>query len=127
MIRVAIADDHTELRLALRLLLSRTNKVELICEAADGRQAVECVQRHRPDVLVMDVNMPELNGYQAARQIAGLAVATRIILISIHDGQSYADHAAAAGAHGFVPKGELVHSLIAAIEAVHRGQTFFPA
>lgn len=125
MIRVAIADDHAELRLALSLLLSRSKAIELVCEASNGREAVECVKSHKPDVLVMDVTMPELNGFEAAKQIARLPVNTRVILISIHREPEYAEQAAAVGAQGFVSKDKLINSLIAAIEAVYRGEHYF--
>ncbi|HEX6385177.1 MAG TPA: response regulator transcription factor [Anaerolineae bacterium] len=125
MIRVAIADDHAELRLALSLLLSRSKDIALVCEASNGREAVECVKSHKPDVLVMDVTMPELNGFEAAKQIARLPVNTRVILISIHREPEYAEQAAAVGAQGFVSKDKLINSLIAAIEAVYRGEHYF--
>jgi DNA-binding NarL/FixJ family response regulator len=125
MIRVAIADDHPELQLALRLLLNSSSNMDLVCEASNGLEAVACVERHRPDVLVMDVTMPELNGFAAAKQIADLSVTTRIILISAHKSRSVSKRAAAMGIHGFVPKGELVKSLLTAIETVHEGKQYF--
>jgi len=125
MIRVAIADDHPELRLALRLLLARAKNIEVVCEASNGPEAVTCVRSQQPDVLVMDVDMPELNGFAAAEQITTLPTTTQIILISLHRGEAYRQKAATIGARGFVPKDKLVSSLLTAIEAVHRGQTYF--
>lgn len=121
MIRVAIADDHAELRLALRLFLGRSKDIEVVCEASNGREAVECVRRYRPDVLVMDVEMPELNGFAAAEGIGGMAAGTRIILISIHEGSAFVEKARAVGARGYITKGKLVASLTAAVETVYRG------
>lgn len=126
MIRVAIADDHPEIRVALRLLLSRSKHIELVCEARDGWEAVECVQHHQPDVLVMAIGMQGLNGFEAARQIADLPIATRVILISIFEDEARSKKAAAVGAQGFVPKDQLPGSLLLAIEAVHRGELYFP-
>ena len=116
MIRVAIADDHAELRLALRLFLGRAKNIEVVCEASNGREAVECVRMYRPDVLVMDVGMPELNGFAAAEEIGAMAAGTRIILMSIHEDPAFAEKAKAVGAQSFITKGKLVASLMAAIE-----------
>ena len=125
MIRVAIADDHREFRLALRLLLRTFKEIELVCEASSGRGAVECVQHHRPDVLVMDVSMPEVDGFTATRQIVGLSAATRVILMTAYQDKLILKQAVAAGAHGFLPKDKLLESLLLAIKTVHEGQPFF--
>lgn len=125
MIRVAIADDHPDIRVALRLLLSQSEDVELVCEARNGLEAVECVKRHEPDVLVMAVGMPMLDGFAAAEQIADLPAATRVILISVDEDEVFAERAAAIGARGFVAKDELARSLLVAIESVHRGEAYF--
>lgn len=125
MIRVAIADDHPDIRLALRLLLSQAENVELVCEARSGREAVECVKDHQPDVLMMAVGMPGLDGFAAAQQIADLPVATRVILISVDEDKAVAEQAAAVGARGFVAKDKLAGSLLAAIETVYRGEPYF--
>src|SRR5688572_7670207 len=127
MIRVAIADDHPEMRLALRLLLKLFTDVELVCETSNGQEAVDCVRRLQPDVLVMDIHMPVLDGLAATKQIVDLTVPTRVILISSLIGRLVARKAAAAGAQGFVPKDDLGTFLLPAIEAVHRGETFFMA
>ena len=125
MIRVAIADDHTELRVALRLLLSMHKNIEIVCEAGNGREAVDCVKRLQPDVLVMDIQMPVLDGFEAAKQINDLSVPTRVILMSTNRGIFIAREAAAVGARGFVPKDNIAESLLKAIETVQRGETFF--
>ena len=126
MIRVAIADDHPDIRSALRLLLSQSENVELVCEARSGWEAVECVKSHQPDVLMMAVGMPVLDGLAAAEQIAELAVATRVILISVDEEGALAERAAAVGAQGFVAKEELAKLLLVAIESVYRGEPYFP-
>lgn len=125
MIRVAIADDHPEMRVALHLLLSLSKEIELVCEASNGQEAVECVKSLQPDVLVMDISMPVLNGFEATRQIIELAVPTRVILISLQIGSFIVMQAIAAGAQGFVPKDNVAKQLPLAIETVYRGETFF--
>jgi len=125
MIRVAIADDHPEMRMALRLLLSISKNIEIVCETSNGQEAVECVKHLQPDVLVMDIHMPTLNGLAATKQITDLSAPTRVILISTDAGNFIARQTAAAGAQGFVPKDKVALLLIPAIEAVHRGELFF--
>ena len=125
MIRVALSDDSLEMRVTLRLLLGLYDNIELICETSNGQEAVECVKRLQPDVLVMDIRMPMLNGFEATKEIIDLAVPTRVILISSDLGSFIAKQAAAVGAKGFVPKDDVATSLLLAIETVHRGETFF--
>ena len=125
MIRVAIADDHQELRLALRLLLSMFKDIEVVCEAGNGQEAVECVRQLQPDVLVMDIQMPVLDGFEAAEQIVELSVRTRVILMSTYKGIIIAREAAAVGARGFVPKDDIAEWLHIAIEKVYQGEDFF--
>jgi DNA-binding NarL/FixJ family response regulator len=125
MIRVGLADDHAEMRVTLRLLLSLSKDIELVCLTSNGQEAVDCVKRLQPDVLVMDINMPVLDGLAATQQITDLSIPTRVILISTYIGKVVVRKAAAVGAKGFVPKDEVAKSLLSAIEAVHRGETFF--
>ncbi len=125
MIRVAIADDHSEMRVTLRLLLSLSKEIEIVCVASNGQEAVDCVKRLQPDVLVMDIHMPVLDGFAATKQISDLSVATRVILISTETGNFFVMQAVAAGAQGFVPKDKVAKSLLPAIETVYRGELFF--
>ena len=125
MIRVAIADDHSEMRVTLRLLLSLSREIEIVCVASNGQEAVDCVKRLQPDVLVMDIHMPVLDGFAATKQITDLLVPTRVILISTDTGSFIARHAAVVGAQGFVTKDKVAKSLLPAIETVHRGELFF--
>lgn len=125
MIRVALADDHAEMRVVLRLLLSLSKDIELVCETSNGQEAVDCVKRLQPDVLVMDIHMPVLDGFAATKQIIDLSVSTRVILTSTDTGHFVVRQAVAVGAKGFVPKDKVVKLLLPAIETVHRGETFF--
>lgn len=127
MIRVALADDHPEMRVALRLLLSLSHEIKIVCVASNGQEAVDCVKHLQPDVLVMDIHMPVLDGLAATKKIIDLSVPTRVILISTDMGIFIVMQAAAVGAQGFVPKDNVAKSLLQAIEAVHRGETFFGA
>jgi DNA-binding NarL/FixJ family response regulator len=126
MIRVAISDDHPELRLALRLLLNISKIIEIVCETSNGEEAVDCVKRLQPDVLVMDIHMPVLNGFEATRQIVDLSLPTRVILISTDRERFIARQAAAVGAKGFLRKDDIPRLLLQAIGAVRRGELFFP-
>ncbi len=125
MIRVALADDHAEMRVALRLLLSMSKEIEIVCVTSNGQEAVDCVKRLQPDVLVMDIHMPVLDGFAATKQISDLSIPTRVILISTETGNFFVMQAIAVGAQGFVPKDKVAKSLLPAIETVHRGETFF--
>ena len=125
MIRVAIADDHPEMRVALRLLLSMDKEIEIVCVTSNGQEAVDCVKRLQPDVLVMDIHMPVLDGFAATKQITDLSVPTRVILISTDTGSFIVRQAVAVGAQGFVPKDDVAKLLLPAIETVQRGETFF--
>ena len=125
MIRVAIADDHAEMLVALRRLLSFAEDVEVVCAVGGGQEAVDCVKQLQPDILVMDVQMPDLDGLEATRQITSLGTHTRVILISIHRDSYLIRQAQEAGAKGFLPKEDLATSLRRAVRAVHQGEEIF--
>ena len=125
MIRVALADDHPLVRASLRRLLSLPIDIELVCEAENGQEAVECVKRLKPDVLVMDISMPVMNGFEATQQIVNLKFHTLVILISLDIEDSTVKKAAEIGARGFLPKDLAAAQLLPAIRAVCRGETFF--
>lgn len=125
MIRVAVADDSAEMRTALRLLLNLYKDIEVVWEAVNGQEAIDCVNRLQPDVIVMDVRLPVLDGLEATKQIRNLDVGTRVILISFDVGDYVVDKATEAGANGYVRKDKVADQLLLAIEAVHRGEEFF--
>jgi DNA-binding NarL/FixJ family response regulator len=125
LIRVAIAEDHPEMRLVLQLLLRLYPEIDVIGEAGNGQEALDCVNLILPDVLVMDVYMPVLDGWKTTEQIVRQGISTHVILISLEDGDYMIRKSAEAGAKGFVTKGDLAISLRAAILAVHQGETFF--
>src|SRR5687767_14065970 len=112
MIRIAIADDHPEMRVVLQLLLRLSKDVELVCEASNGQEALDCVQRLQPDVLVMDIHMSVLDGFAATQHITDARLRTRVILISSEIGSLIFWQAAYAGAQGFVPKDDIATALL---------------
>ena len=125
MIRVAITEDHPAMRDALRMLLSLSGEIELVSEMDNGEQAVDCAKRIQPDVLIIAVNMPGMDGFAATKQIADLPVLTRVILISLDSGSYILRQAAAVGAQGFVSKDNAAKQLLSAIRTVHQGETYF--
>jgi len=125
LIRVAVAEDHPEMRVVLRLLVKLSTDMKLVWDGNNGQEAVDAVKRLQPDVLVMDIQMPRLDGFSATLQIVELGVHTQVILISGHIGSYIAMKSAEVGAKGFVPKDDLATSLPLAIRAVYRGETFF--
>jgi DNA-binding NarL/FixJ family response regulator len=124
-IRILLADDHTVVRKGLRLLLESHPGFQVIGDAADGRAAVSLAAEHTPDVVVMDVAMPGLNGIEAARQISARQPHTAIVFLSMHSDESYVLKALKAGARAYLLKDSAEHDLIAAVIAVSEGKAFF--
>jgi DNA-binding NarL/FixJ family response regulator len=124
-IRIVLADDHTIMRKGLRLLLESQPGFKVIAEAADGRGAVEAVEQEAPNVVVMDVGMPNLNGIEAARQISARHPQTAIVFLSMHSDESYVLRALKAGARAYLLKDSAEYDLINAIRAVSEGKAFF--
>lgn len=124
-IRILLADDHTVMRKGLRLLLESQEGLTVVAEAADGRQTVEMVQKESPNVVVLDVAMPNLNGIEAARQISARFPATAIVVLSMHSDEGYVFRALKAGARAYLLKDSAEHDLIDAIRAVSEGKAFF--
>lgn len=125
MIRIVLADDHTILRSGLRAVLERHPDLQVVGEAADGRQALQCTEQLHPDVIVMDVAMPILNGIEAARQIAAKHPEIAIVVLSMHADEGYVLRALKAGARGYLLKDSAEGDLITAIHAVTEGKAFF--
>jgi DNA-binding NarL/FixJ family response regulator len=123
--RIILADDHTVVRKGLRLLLESEPEFTVIADAADGRAAVALAEQHAPDVVVMDVAMPTLNGIEAARQIRAKLPRTAVVFLSMHSDESYVLKALKAGARGYLLKDSAEHDLIQAVKAVRQGKSFF--
>jgi two-component system response regulator NreC len=126
-IRVFLVDDHTILRQGLRAMLEGREDMELVGEAADGRTAVREVLRTQPDVVVMDVAMPHLNGIEATRQIRRDCPATQVLILSMHTDEEYVIEALRAGAAGYLVKDSAASELVVALHAVRREQPYFSA
>jgi DNA-binding NarL/FixJ family response regulator len=121
-IRVVIADDEDMVRAGFRLVLAREDDIDVVAEAADGRQAVAAVERARPDVVLMDIRMPVLDGLEATRRIAQAQVDSRVLILTTFDEDAYVYGALQAGASGFMLKYAPAEDLIAAIRVVARGE-----
>jgi DNA-binding NarL/FixJ family response regulator len=124
-IRILLADDHTVMRSGLRVLLERQLDFQVIGEAADGHQAVELAEQLSPDVAVVDVAMPRLNGLDATHQITSKYPAIAVVVLSMHSDEGYLVRALKAGARGYLLKDSAEADLISAIRAVHDGKAFF--
>jgi len=124
-IRVLLADDHKLMRSGLRLLLQQQPSFQVVGEADDGLQAVAQVQSLKPDVVVMDIGMPNLNGIEAARKIKGLQPDLAIVMLSMHSDEGYVLRALRAGARGYLLKDSAEGELVRAVQAVFEGKSYF--
>lgn len=123
-IRVLLADDHELVRDGLRLLMERAGDLIVVGEAGNGREAVWLAKELRPDVSVIDIAMPELNGIEATRQILEVVPESQVLILSMHTNPEYVFRAFAGGALGYVIKASGSGELVAAVRAVHAGRRF---
>jgi|SRR5687768_2329693 two-component system, NarL family, nitrate/nitrite response regulator NarL len=126
-IRVLIVDDHAVVREGIRHVLSSDPDFEVVGEAAGGEQGVTLAESLKPDVVVLDLSMPDLPGLEAARRIRAQVPRTALLVLSIHDHQEYVLRSIEAGAQGYLRKDSSPRELRSAIRAVHEGSTFFSA
>ena len=126
-ITVLLVDDHAVVRAGFRMLLEAQKDITVIAEARNGREAVELVGKHRPDVAVIDIAMPLLNGFEAARQLIKNFPATKILILSAHDDDEYIDRMIAIGVAGYLIKQSSAEVLSEAIREVKAGNIFFSA
>ncbi len=123
-IRILIADDHTLVREGLRALLEGQGDFEVIAEASNGREAVDRAIQMQPDVVLMDIGMPELDGLAATRHIVRTNPAIRILVLTVHETEDYFFRVLELGAHGFLVKDAASTELVAAVRAVHHGGVY---
>jgi len=125
MLRILIADDHEVARRGIRALLESHLGWEVCGEAKDGRETVELAARMNPDLILLDIGMPNLNGLEAARQILAMSPEAVILILTMHDTDHVVREVLRAGARGFLLKSDAGRDLVAAVEALQRQRTFF--
>lgn len=124
LIRVVVADDHPVVREGLRSTLPQCGRVEIVGEAEDGRQALEMVKRLRPDVILLDIKMPEINGLEATKEIQRAFPEVKVVILSMHEDHEYVRRLVDAGCRGYVLKDSSPLEVVRAIEKVHAGEMY---
>ena len=123
-IRILLADDHAVVRDGLRALLERQADMAVVAEAGDGRECVQLAENHLPDVVLMDVAMPEMNGIEAARRIIAASPRTGVVMLSMHHDESYVLRSLKAGAIGYLLKDSPREDVLSAVRAAAEGRSF---
>ena|ERR1017187_5892026 len=124
-ITVLLAEDHMIVREGFRKMLELEDDFQIVGEAQDGRQAVALAKKFHPEVVLMDIAMPQLNGLEATRQVLKAVPATKVLILSAHSDDAYVQNATESGAVGFLLKQTSAHDLCRAIREVQKGNTFF--
>ncbi len=124
-LRILLADDHTVVRQGLRRVLEDCAEWEVVAEAGDGREAVRQAEELKPDVAIIDIAMPLLNGIEATRQIVKRSPSTRVLILTMHADEAYVNQILQAGATGYLLKDSADVDLIQAVGAVSKGKSFF--
>jgi DNA-binding NarL/FixJ family response regulator len=122
---VLLADDHAVVRKGLRFLLDQSDEAQVIVEASDGREAVALAQSMRPDLVIIDIQMPNLNGIDAAAQIVKERPETGVVILSMYSDESYILRALNAGAKGYLLKDSVETDILAAVRSIMKGKPFF--
>jgi DNA-binding NarL/FixJ family response regulator len=123
-IHILLADDHAVVRQGFKMILAAQPDMEIVGEAGNGREALELAGQLQPDVIVMDVAMPELNGIEATRRVADLSPRSRVLALSMHKDSVYVREILRAGARGYLLKDSIASDLLAAVRAVARGEGY---
>jgi DNA-binding NarL/FixJ family response regulator len=122
--RIVLADDHAVVRKGIRAVLAALPGVEVVAEAGDGREALALIEQHRPDIAVLDVTMPGLNGLEVAARVPKSAPGTKVVILSMHAGEAYVAQALRAGVAGYLLKDAADDELPTAIKVVSRGDVY---
>jgi two-component system response regulator NreC len=123
-IKVLLVDDHTIVRQGIKALLDTQEGIEVVGEAEDGREAIEKAKQMAPNVIVIDITMPNLNGIEATRQIKKINPEIKVLVLTVHDNEEYIHRILQAGASGYLLKESAVSDLVSAINAVEKGDIF---
>lgn len=123
--KIVIADDHEVVRQGVRNILEAEEDFDLCAEATCGRDAIALCEKHQPQVAILDISMPELNGIDAARQILKISPKTKVIIFTVHDAERLVYEVVGAGAHGYVLKSDAGRHLTAAVRSVLEGKNYF--
>ena len=123
-IRVILAEDHTVVRQGLRLLLEQSDDIEVIAEVENGREAVKKTEQLKPDIVLMDIRMPILNGIEATRQIKKRFPDVKVLILTMHTAEEYISQILHAGASGYLVKKSAHHELLSAIKAIQKGNSY---
>jgi DNA-binding NarL/FixJ family response regulator len=124
MIRVILADDHHLVRRGIRALLEQADDISVVDEAEDGQEAVELVEQLKPDVLIIDIAMPRMNGIQATQRVRALGLATQVVILSMHSRPTLVRQALRNGARGYLLKNSITEELLLAVRAANRRETY---
>jgi len=124
-VRILVADDHEIVRRGARAVLETQPGWEVVAEAKDGREAVEKAEQEKPDVVLLDISMPELNGLEAARRIRHASPGTEVLVFTMHDSEQMVYEGIGAGARGYLLKSDAGRNLVAAVDCVRRRKPFF--
>lgn len=125
--RILIADDHETVRKGVCSILASRKDLEVCGEASNGKEAIEKASELKPDLVILDITMPVLDGFSAAKQIRKLLPDVPILFLSMHDAQQWIEEAKAIGVQGFVSKSDIAGVLLTAVDTVLQKQSYFPA
>lgn len=124
-INVVLADDHVLVRRGLKAMLDSDEMINVIGEADNGVEAVDCARKLKPDIVILDIRMPEKNGLEAAAEIQNMAPTTKVVILSMHDSEDYVLQALSAGAYGYLLKDTDKNEFVKALKQVHQGSKYF--